>query len=121
MILYPTQLFAMVREGRMTLQIPEIVLGTPPSEQGEEVRFEHVTRLNKYKPSPRGFLFYSRLGFEHYRERLQAEFRDTGRGTWEDFVIEAERSFEDIIRELDREIARHQRAIAKLQALRDGR
>lgn len=126
MILYPTQLFAMVREGRMTLQIPEILIRLPgepssPPDAPEEVRDEHVTRLNGFLPTQRGgFLYFSRAGFEHYRERLQGEFRSSGRGTWVDFVIAAERSFVDIDREIGRKIANHERAIARLRAMRDG-
>jgi hypothetical protein len=113
MILYPTQLFAMVREGRMTLQIPELYIGPLPDEPRIEVDDGHLTR----SPSG-GFLFFSRMGYEFYHDQLRDHFQNTGRGTWEDFERAAEEHFVSIVRELDRKIDSHRRAIARLEARR---
>lgn len=109
MQLLELQLFCMAREGRMTLQIPEILIGAPPESPSIEVKDSHLTRVG-------GFLYFSRAGYDFYCDRLREQFRDTGRGNWEEFEQAAENHFKDVILECDRKIASHRRAIAKLEA-----
>jgi hypothetical protein len=105
----------------MTLQVPE-----RQPEEGEEiveVDEQHFQRLTYELPSSNGFLHFSHLGYEYYKETLREAFVDTGKGTWGDFEKAAGAHFLKVETRLKGEIekldVKRAHLIAELAKTRD--
>lgn len=117
-----SMLFCLAREGRLTLQIPDLVVNFPrgvkPQIESEiEVDDAHVDRCYGGRLTPRGYPHFSRKGYEFYKDRLKAAFEDTGRGNWGAFEEEAEKHFVTLEKYLKRDIANTEKKLATLRAL----
>ena len=125
-------LVQLAREGRLTLQVPDIIIGQPsPSAKMidcEEDDFERlsVSRYSKkngisYLPNPRGYLFFSRKGFEKFKPLLETAFSTKRGNTWQDFLDHAEQHFKQVVWALDHEIELAKKRVAKFEAMKRAR
>ena len=112
-------LFQLAREGRLTLQIPDLIIGggAVPSEPEIEVDPDHIDLCYGGKLTPRGYPHFSLKGYEFYKDRLKAAFVDTGRGNWGAFEEAAEEHFAALEANLKKDIAKAAKKLAALRAL----
>lgn len=106
------------RFGRITLQVPNIVLGAEPKH--EDVPDEYFCHLNGYLPSTPayGFLFLTRRGWGVYKDALTAAYVKTcPKVSVSEYHAAIEAEFCKRKTALDKEIAKLQKKIAKLKAL----
>ena len=112
-------LFQLAREGHLTLQIPDLIIGggAVPSEPEIEVDPDHIDLCYGNKLTPRGYPHFSLKGYEFYKDRLKAAFVDTGRGNWGAFEEVAEEHFAALEANLKKDIAKAAKKLAALRAL----
>jgi len=114
-------LFCLAREGRLTLQIPDVEInfgGGPTTITTEvEVDPDHIDLCYGNKLTPRGYPHFSLKGYEFYKDRLKAAFVDTGRGNWGAFEEAAEEHFAALEANLKKDIAKAAKKLAALRAL----
>lgn len=107
--------------GRMTLQIPEniIGIGTTPNPSYEEIPDEWVCRLRGGAPAvgrEEGSLFLTRTGFNANREQLQQAFESSpNERTWEEFERYAEGHFREVERKTRNKLRQLQQKVNTLE------
>jgi len=103
-----TTLTCLAAEGRITLQVPEFVVGDIDGLECEETPDDwlHAVRyaggkLRECCGKETGFTHFTRKGFLAMRERLRAAYEGSGpnmRGFWPEFESHAANEFESIRR-----------------------
>ncbi len=99
-------------EGRHTLQVPQYYLGDTTKETFVDYPDEFFifvkydgSKLRCCAGREQGFTYMSRLGFKHFYNDLQKVFRPN-RGTWQEFVDEANRELDEIQLKTTTELAK---------------
>lgn len=106
MKIFKDTLFHFAQQGRLTLQIPDIMIetrkGVKPEYEYEEVPDDWVVYLKDNRPvfsnEKSGIPFLTRKGYEENKDKLREKFNANLRGhTWEEFEDAAELHF-DIVK-----------------------
>lgn len=124
MRIFKSSITAMARQGRASLQVPDVAIGKPIPET-EEYPDDWFIVLKDNRPAigrESGFLHLTRKGFEANKHQLQQALVGNPRGTtWEVFesiimrdFAQVEKNSQKYINDLQKKIVDIQKALGKL-------
>lgn len=101
-----------------SLQVPDIIVGDPPDDEKNVVDlpddyFERLT-CEGGLPSPQGFLFISRKGYEALKGEILEELKSTT-NTWETFETKVEKHFASRRNKIQKEILKLEKKLRILK------